>query len=103
MRSGRRENDIVGDSPCPNLAKRLRALRKQCRVTYRDMAEPACYSKSQLSKAAKGDRRPSWDLTKAYVTACFTLGIGRSPTPQELDDWKRTWDDDGYKGTEGKS
>jgi hypothetical protein len=101
--TGRPESPINLDSPCSNLAGKLRALRKRCRVTYREMEGPASYSKSQLSEAASGRRRPSWILTKAYVTACFALGMERPPTPSELEEWHQTWDEGDAGDTEGES
>jgi hypothetical protein len=62
----------------------LRQLREKAgNPTYRMLARKAGYSPATLSEAARGQRRPSLDVTMAYVGAC-----GGDP-----DEWRLRWHD----------
>ncbi|MEU3416483.1 hypothetical protein ABZ760_35480 [Streptomyces sp. NPDC006658] len=69
---GRPENPIDPEAgPVQRFAVELRALRAEAGgPTYRSMAQRTPYSAAALSQAAAGERLPSADVTRAYVTAC---------------------------------
>ncbi len=81
-----RREKTVPDGPLADLANGLRALRVAAGITYRELADRSQYSISVLSAAAGGERLPTWDVTRAYVTAC-------GGTPKDLEEWKRRWND----------
>jgi hypothetical protein len=57
--------------PLPSFAYDLRKLRTEAgNPTYRALAKLAGYSATTLSEAASGTRRPSLEVTLAYVGAC---------------------------------
>ena len=63
-------------------AAELRSLRHGARTpSYREMSEQAHYSVSVLSRAASGEKLPTWNVTKAFVLAC-----GGEP-----EDWRERW------------
>jgi hypothetical protein len=71
---GRPEKPILGGGA---LAKELRATRELAgmmssagKPTYRELAQKAACAPSVLAAAASGRRCPSWQITKAFVTAC---------------------------------
>ncbi|HYQ69425.1 hypothetical protein [Actinophytocola sp.] len=54
-------------------AQKLYALRQAVgSPSYRQMGERASICHTSLSRAAKGDRFPTWETTKAFVLACDT-------------------------------
>ncbi|MGW1602260.1 nSTAND1 domain-containing NTPase [Streptomyces eurythermus] len=69
---GRPENPIDPEAgPVQRFAVGLRALRAEAGgPTYRSMAQRTPYSAAALSQAAAGERLPSAEVTRAYVTAC---------------------------------
>ncbi|GHH00213.1 hypothetical protein [Streptomyces rubradiris] len=69
---GRPENPIDPEAgPVQRFAVELRALRAQAGgPTYRSMAQRTPYSAAALSQAAAGERLPSAEVTRSYVTAC---------------------------------
>ncbi|MFC5655147.1 hypothetical protein [Streptomyces nogalater] len=69
---GRPENPIdPAAGPVQRFAVELRALRARAGgPTYRSMAQRTPYSAAALSQAAAGERLPSAEVTRAYVTAC---------------------------------
>ncbi|WP_306370103.1 helix-turn-helix transcriptional regulator [Nocardiopsis sp. CC223A] len=59
------------NGPIGLFASKLRDLRKQSgSPTYRDLAKKTNYSVATLSEAARGCRRPTLDVTLAYIDAC---------------------------------
>ncbi|MEU3627881.1 hypothetical protein BS329_40280 [Amycolatopsis coloradensis] len=62
-------------------ARGLRDLKAAEGMSYRKMAALAHYSSTALSTAANGDRLPSWDVTKAYVTVCRG----------DIQEWHQRW------------
>ncbi|MEV6527459.1 helix-turn-helix domain-containing protein [Longispora sp. NPDC051575] len=57
--------------PIAAFAVELRELRRAAgEPPYKAMAKSVNFSSSALSKAAAGDRLPTWDVTSAYVRAC---------------------------------
>ncbi len=72
------------EGPLQAFAYDLRKLREKAgSPTYRILARKAGYSPATLSEAARGQRRPSLDVTLAYVGAC-----GGDP-----DEWRLRWQD----------
>lgn len=72
------------EGPLQAFAYDLRQLREKAgSPTYRVLAGKAGYSPATLSEAARGQRRPSLDVTMAYVGAC-----GGDP-----DEWRLRWHD----------
>jgi hypothetical protein len=72
------------EGPLQAFACDLRKLRDKAGTpTYRILARKAGYSPATLSEAARGQRRPSLDVTLAYVGAC-----GGDP-----DEWRLRWHD----------
>lgn len=72
------------EGPLQAFAYDLRQLREKAgSPTYRVLARKAGYSPATLSEAARGQRRPSLDVTLAYVGAC-----GGDP-----DEWRLRWHD----------
>jgi transcriptional regulator with XRE-family HTH domain len=70
------------EGPLQAFAHDLRKLRDKAGTpTYRILARKAGYSPATLSEAARGQRRPSLDVTMAYVGAC-----GGDP-----DEWRLRW------------
>lgn len=78
---GRPENPVDPDAPFADFANRLRALRREARLTYHQMAGRAFASKTALWEAASGIRLPDWETTKTYVEAC-----GGDPR-----EWRERW------------
>jgi Helix-turn-helix domain len=66
----RPERPIDPSWPLANFAGGLRILRSQRKVTYRELAGLTNYGVTVLSVAASGRHLPTWDVTKAYVSAC---------------------------------
>ena len=68
-RAGRPERplDITG-GPTARLAGELRRLRGS--QTYRELADITELSIATLQAAAKGQRPPTWEVTRAFITAC---------------------------------
>ncbi|HZP53495.1 helix-turn-helix transcriptional regulator, partial [Actinocrinis sp.] len=59
------------DGPLQAFAHDLRMLREKAgNPTYRALAKTAGFSASTLGEAAGGVRRPSLDVTLAFVGAC---------------------------------
>lgn len=81
----RRQSPVDPDAgPLQAFAYDLRKLREKAgNPTYRALARKAGYSPATLSEAARGQRRPSLDVTMAYVGAC-----GGDP-----DEWRLRWHD----------
>ena len=70
------------EGPLQAFAYDLRKLRDKAGTpTYRILARKAGYSPATLSEAARGQRRPSLDVTLAYVGAC-----GGDP-----EEWRLRW------------
>lgn len=80
----RRENPVdLTDPQLAEFAVELRELRARAGHTYRELAKLASYSSSQLSAAASGKSRPTWDVTRAYVLGC--------DPGADLARWERRW------------
>lgn len=58
------------DGPLAEFAAKLRDLRKQAGLTYRELARRAHCSPSALSQAASGRKLPTWEVTKSFVEGC---------------------------------
>ena len=72
------------EGPLQAFAYDLRQLREKAgNPTYRILAKKAGYSPATLSEAARGQRRPSLDVTMAYVGACGG----------DADEWRLRWQD----------
>ncbi|WP_208024277.1 helix-turn-helix domain-containing protein [Amycolatopsis pithecellobii] len=70
--------------PVQAFAHDLRNLREKAgSPTYRALAHRAGYSAATLSEAARGQRRPSLDVTLAFVGACGG----------DVDEWRLRWHD----------
>ncbi|MFJ1791341.1 helix-turn-helix domain-containing protein [Kitasatospora griseola] len=70
------------DGPLQAFAHGLRELRESAgNPTYRSLARIAGFSATTLSDAAAGLRRPSLEVTLAFVGACRG----------DEDDWRRRW------------
>lgn len=71
------------EDPVAELAASLDALRKRSgNIPYRKMADVAKFSHTTLSRAAKGKDLPTWEVTRALVSAC-----GDDP-----DEWRPRWE-----------
>ncbi|MCG8919431.1 substrate-binding domain-containing protein [Actinokineospora sp. PR83] len=73
-------------------AELLRLRTEQTpRLTLEQLSKRASYSPAQLSRAAKGDRLPTWPLAEAYIRGC-----AQDQDPAELDAellrWRARWD-----------
>ncbi|MFF7680978.1 helix-turn-helix domain-containing protein [Actinacidiphila glaucinigra] len=68
----RPENPVPETAPpaLQRFAEQLRSCRLGKGINYREMAKIAHYSASALSQAASGKEFPSWELTRAYISAC---------------------------------
>ena len=64
---------INPDWPLAFFASGLRALKKESRLTYRQMAEKTHFCKEVLSAAARGRELPTLEVTLAYVRVCGGL------------------------------
>src|SRR5579859_4478625 len=78
---GRHEKPLDPAWPLAEFASGLRELKCKRDITYDQMAELTNYGKTVLSVAAAGRRLPTWDVTRAFVSAC-----GGSVT-----EWERRW------------
>jgi hypothetical protein len=68
--------------PLQQFAADLRKLRTEAgNPPYRDMAAAAHVSKASLSAAAAGHRLPTWEVVRAYVTACGA----------DIGEWREKW------------
>lgn len=70
--TGRPETPLPETGPLAALARRLRELREEKGMSYREMAAIANYTAPALSTAANGKRLPPLHRVLAYVTA---LGV----------------------------
>lgn len=69
-------------SPAGQLAVGLRAVRRSAgNPPYRVMARESGYAASTLSKAAAGDRLPTWEVCSAFVESCGG----------DITEWKDRW------------
>lgn len=72
-RVGIPEKPLTGQADCPKVifALALRALRDSIgKPPYSVLAKKVHFSKDTLSRAANGKRRPTWEVSEAYVQAC---------------------------------
>lgn len=81
---GRPERPILGNSPCAEFARDLRAIREHSGLTYREMAGKTHYCHTTLSSAASGKKVPTWEVTWAFLQAC---GVDES----EKETWRDKW------------
>lgn len=79
---GRPEAPLPGDvsPPLRELVERLRQLREESNLSYRDMGVVSEVSAASLSRAASGRTVPSRDILAAYLNAC---GVPEA----QFDDW----------------
>lgn len=79
----RPENPLDPEAgPIAAFAVQLRRLRVDAgKPSYRVMAKRSYYGYTTLAGAAAGHEFPSWEVTRAYVTAC----------DGDLDEWERRW------------
>lgn len=69
----RRETELPVDEVGPVMlfARALRRLRHRAGTpTYREMGRRTHYSHTALSRAARGKRLPTWEVTRAFIIAC---------------------------------
>jgi transcriptional regulator with XRE-family HTH domain len=76
-----RSEQPVPDGPLKEFAEGLRALRRNERLTYRQLSQRARYSYSVLSTAASGNTLPTLEVTLAYVGAC----------KGDAEEWEERW------------
>lgn len=81
----RKEQPITHQTPVGQFAEQLRYTKRKAQVTYRQMAAIANYSHVHLTRAARGDRLPTWAATKAFLKGC---GIA---DPELLQKWENYW------------
>ena len=68
--------------PVQRFAFDLRSLREQGgRLSYHELAKRAHYAPTTLSEAAKGEKLPTLEVTRAFVKACGG----------DQDAWERRW------------
>ena len=80
----RRKQPIAAElsGPLVEFAQGLRELRALAAdPPYSEMARKGLASKSVLSAADNGREMPTWEVTRAYVTACGG----------DLDEWQKRW------------
>jgi len=53
-----------------NFAEELRQLFNKSGLTVEQLAKRANCAPGTISKAMNGEKRPSWDITKAFIAAC---------------------------------
>lgn len=59
------------EGPVQQFSMELRELRRKAgSPTYREMSKRVHYSVAALSEAARGTRRPTLEITRAFVEAC---------------------------------
>ena len=80
--AGRKRADLIATGVSAQLARRLRDLRDESRLTLRQLAAKTGFSHSALSIAESGRTVPSWDLVAAFVQACG----------QDADRWRQLWE-----------
>jgi transcriptional regulator with XRE-family HTH domain len=80
--AGRKRTEITGNGPRADLARRLRRLRDESRLTLRALAAKSGYAAGSLSAAESGRRVPTWDLVEAFVQGC-----GGNPAQ-----WRQLWE-----------
>ena len=80
--AGRKRNDLSGTGAQGDLARRLRVLRDESGLTFRQLAAKSGYSQATLSSAEAGRRPPSWEVTEAFVQSC-----GDDPRQ-----WRQLWE-----------
>jgi tetratricopeptide (TPR) repeat protein len=95
-RRGRREEAL--DSALPEhrlaFAARLRDLRTECgRPPYRTLSRLAHCGSGSLSEAAGGNRFPTWETTRGYVTGCLRHAGRDDEIDRLLPQWRRAWDE----------
>lgn len=73
---------INPDWPLASFASGLQALKRESRLTYRQMAGLAHFSRASLSAAARGRELPTLQVTMAYVRVC------NGP----VSEWRRRWE-----------
>ncbi len=81
----RPEKPIRTVGPVAVFAQRLRDLRTASGRTYRQMARVARYADGTLADAARGEKMPTWPLTRGYIKAC---GITDEKATLQ---WERDW------------
>jgi transcriptional regulator with XRE-family HTH domain len=79
----RPEKEIPQKAPLEvaELAKELRALRRQSGLTYKELSLRSHYSAASLSIAASGNSAPKWEIVRAFVNGCGYEG--------DMGTWKR--------------
>jgi hypothetical protein len=71
----RPERPVDGTGPLVDLARALRLVREQAgNPGYRELSAKTLYSRETLSAAARGDECPTWDVVKAFASACDPTG-----------------------------
>ena len=68
--AGRPEQPLVTDGSASQLARELRRMRDRAGLTYAQLAAETGQPATTLRAAAYGRRRPSWKVTRAFVSAC---------------------------------
>jgi Helix-turn-helix domain len=67
--AGRPQNPLPSGPAAPVCAE-LRRQREEAKLTYRGLADLAGYSLASVTAALNGRKLPSWNVTRACVTAC---------------------------------
>lgn len=81
---GNKEKPITWDGPVADFATRLRAVRAEVGLTFRQMARRSNYTYTVFSAASGGVKLPSWDVTREYLKAC---GVDEG----EFHTWQAQW------------
>jgi tetratricopeptide (TPR) repeat protein len=95
-RRGRREEALDATLPVHRLAfaARLRELRTECgRPPYRTLSRLAHCGSGSLSEAAGGNRFPTWETARGYVTGCLRHAGRDDEIDLLLPQWRRAWDE----------
>jgi transcriptional regulator with XRE-family HTH domain len=61
---------IPPDAQFGEFAEELRRLRERAGLTLRELADRTHWSATVLCDATRGLKLPTWEVTRAYVTAC---------------------------------
>lgn len=94
VRRGRREETLNATLPAHRLAfaARLRDLRTECgRPPYRTLSRLAHCGSGSLCEAAGGNRFPTWETTRGFVTGCLRHAGREQEIDLLLPRWRHAW------------
>lgn len=86
--------------PVADFAARLRQMKKEARLTYRELGERAKYSHAHMIRADRGDELPSWAVAKAYLNGCGVRSPRTLAVFQAL--WERAAKSSGLQASAAK-